>query len=151
MTRLFRRVVVAPGVILLTFVLLTTIPVWVLAAAAASPVVPGRLRPLRLLAVLLVHLVLESLMLVELFGLWIASGFGLWIRRPFFQRIHYDIVRAYLAVMFPRGAMGAAPRDHYPGAHSRRLPRASADRVLPARRPWRLLHPRPRPDELVRP
>ncbi len=100
MTRLFRRVVVAPAVILLTLLLLTTIPVWLLVAAAVSPVVPGRLRPLRLLAILLVHLVLESLMLVELFGLWIASGFGLWIRRPFFQRIHYDIVQAYLAVMF---------------------------------------------------
>jgi 1-acyl-sn-glycerol-3-phosphate acyltransferase len=46
------------------------------------------------------HLVLESLILVELFGLWIASGFGYLIRRPYFERIHYDIAQTYLAVFF---------------------------------------------------
>jgi 1-acyl-sn-glycerol-3-phosphate acyltransferase len=63
-------------------------------------VVPGRLRPLRLFSLVLMHLVLESLILIELFGLWIASGFGLFLRRPFFERIHYDIVQAYLTVFF---------------------------------------------------
>ena len=61
--------------------------------------VPLRLL-LRLLWLLVVHLTLESLALVELFGLWIASGFGLWLRRPFFERIHYDIVQAYLWIFF---------------------------------------------------
>jgi len=46
------------------------------------------------------HLTLESIILVELFGLWIASGFGLLIRRPWFERVHYDIVQAYLVVFF---------------------------------------------------
>ena len=100
MIALFRRVVLAPAVIVLTVVLLTTIPVWLLVAAVLSPVIPGRLRPLRLLSLVMMHLVLESLMLVELFGLWIASGFGVFIRRPFFERIHYDIVQAYLVVFF---------------------------------------------------
>lgn len=100
MTGLFRRVVLAPALIVLTGVLLTTIPLWLLAAALLSPVVPGRLRPLRLLWLLVLHLVLESLMLVELFGLWIGSGFGHWIRRPYFERIHYDLVQTYLFLFF---------------------------------------------------
>jgi 1-acyl-sn-glycerol-3-phosphate acyltransferase len=99
-TALFRRVVLAPAVIALTVMLLTTIPVWLLVAAVLSPVVPGRLRPLRLLSLVMMHLILESLMLVELFGLWIASGFGFFIRRPFFERIHYDIVQTYLVIFF---------------------------------------------------
>jgi 1-acyl-sn-glycerol-3-phosphate acyltransferase len=96
----FRRLVLAPAMIALTVVLLTTIPLWLLAAALLSPLVPGRLRPLRILWLALMHLVLESIMLVELFGLWIASGFGYFIRRPFFERIHYDIVQAYLGFFF---------------------------------------------------
>ena len=100
MTRLLQRVVVAPAVIALTVGLLTTIPLWVMVAALLSPVVSGRLRPLRLLWLLLLHLVLETVILLELFGLWIASGFGLFIRRPFFERIHYDIAQVYLVIFF---------------------------------------------------
>src|SRR4051812_8002198 len=85
---------------MLTVLIVTTVPVWLLVAIVLSPVVPGRLRPLRLLSLLLMHLVLESVMLVELFGLWIGSGFGYFIRRPYFERIHYDIVQAYLFVFF---------------------------------------------------
>ena len=100
MTTVFQRVVVAPAVIVLTVVLLTTIPLWVIGAALLSPIVPGRLRPLRLLWVALLHLVLESVILVELFGLWIASGFGIFIRRPYFERIHYDLAQTYLVIFF---------------------------------------------------
>lgn len=100
MSALFRRVVLAPALIALTVLLLSTVPLWLIVAALLSPVVPGRLRPLRLLSLLLMHLVLESLILIELFGLWVASGFGRFIRRPYFQRIHYDIVRTYLVVFF---------------------------------------------------
>ncbi len=119
----FRRLVVAPAVIALTVLVLSTIPLWLLAATVLSPVVPGRLRPLRILSLVLMHLVLESVMLVELFGLWIASGFGYFIRRPFFERIHYDIVQAYLILFFREARRvvrlkivteGAAP-DAHPG------------------------------------
>ncbi|MGZ4429016.1 MAG: 1-acyl-sn-glycerol-3-phosphate acyltransferase [Nocardioidaceae bacterium] len=123
MTHWFRRIVLAPAVIALTVLVLTTIPVWLLVAALLSPVVPGRLRPLRLLSLVLMHLVLESLMLVELFGLWIASGFGYFIRRPYFERIHYDIVQAYLIVFFREARRvvrlkiltEGSPPDAYPG------------------------------------
>jgi 1-acyl-sn-glycerol-3-phosphate acyltransferase len=96
----FRRLVLAPAVVCLTVLLVTTIPLWLFWAALLSPLIPGRLRPLRLLWLLVLHLVMESLMLVELFGLWIASGFGYFIRRPYFERIHYDIVQLYLDVFF---------------------------------------------------
>jgi 1-acyl-sn-glycerol-3-phosphate acyltransferase len=119
----FRRLVLAPALIGLTVLLLTTVPVWLIFAALLSPLVPGRLRPLRILSLLLMHLVLESVMLVELFGLWIASGFGAYIRRPFFERIHYDIVQAYLGVFFREARRVARLRivtegtspDAYPG------------------------------------
>ena len=100
MIHLFRRVVLAPAVIVVTVLLLSTIPLWLILAALLSPVAQGRLRPLRLLWLVMLHLVLESLMLVELFGLWIASGFGVLIRRSFFERIHYDIVQTYLWIFF---------------------------------------------------
>ena len=100
LARVLQRAVVAPLVVVLTVVLWSTLPLWLLAAGLLSARVPGWLRPVRLLWVLVVHLTLESLALVELFGLWIASGFGRWIRTPFFERIHYDIVRTYLWVFF---------------------------------------------------
>jgi len=98
--RWLRRLVLAPGLVFLTVLLLSTLPVWLLVASALSRFVPGRLRPLRVVWVVMLHLVLESLILVELLGLWLASGFGAAIRRPYFSRIHYDIVGTYLRVMF---------------------------------------------------
>jgi 1-acyl-sn-glycerol-3-phosphate acyltransferase len=96
----FRRVVLAPAVIAFTVLLLTTVPLWLILAALLSPLASGRLRPLRLLWLAIMHLVLESIMLIELFGLWIASGFGLFIRRPWFERVHYDIAQTYLIIFF---------------------------------------------------
>jgi 1-acyl-sn-glycerol-3-phosphate acyltransferase len=95
-----RRLVLAPAMVVLTVLAFTLAPVWLLAAAAASPLLPGSFRPLRALLVLLVHLALESVLLVALSLLWIASGFGLMLRRPPFQRVHYRLVRFYLRQMF---------------------------------------------------
>lgn len=119
----FRRLVLAPAVIALTVLILSTIPLWLVVATVLSPVVPGRLRPLRLLSLLLMHLVLESVLLVELFGLWIASGFGAYIRRPFFERIHYDLVQTYLVIFFREArrvvrlkiVTQGTPPDAFPG------------------------------------
>ena len=95
-----RRMVLAPLLIALTVVLVAALPVLLPVAVVLSPVTHGRWRPVRLLVLVTLHLVLESLMLIELLGLWVASGFGLWIRRPYFERIHYDIVQAYLTIVF---------------------------------------------------
>jgi 1-acyl-sn-glycerol-3-phosphate acyltransferase len=99
-TVVLQRAVVAPLLIFVTGLLWSTLPLWLLAGYVLSPFVPGWLRPLRLLWLGVVHLTLESIILVDLFGLWIASGFGIFIRNPFFERIHYDLVQAYLRVFF---------------------------------------------------
>ena len=52
-----RRLILAPAMVVLTVLAFTLVPVWLLAAAVASPLLPGRFRPLRALFVLLVHLV----------------------------------------------------------------------------------------------
>ncbi len=118
-----RRLVLGPAMIGLTALLVAGVPLWLVAAALLSPVVPGRLRPLRLLWMLLLHMVLESVLLLELLGLWVASGFGLYLRRPYFERIHYDLARTYLVVFFREARRVArlkvvtegTPPDAYPG------------------------------------
>ena len=94
--RWMRRVVLAPAMIGLTVALLFTLPLWLLVAAAVSPLLPGRLRVLRVLWVLIVWLVLESASLLALFGLWLVAGCGVLVRTPPFQRLHYRLVGGYL-------------------------------------------------------
>ena len=97
---LVRRLVLAPGLVVLTLVVLTGLPVLALVALAASTMLPGRWRALRLLWMAMLHLALETAVLVALFGLWVASGFGWKIRSPRFQRAHYALVRWYLQVIY---------------------------------------------------
>ena len=120
---LFRRIVLAPAVIALTTLIWTAVPLWLIGTGIAASFVPSWLRPVRLVWVLVLHLTLESIILLELFGLWIASGFGLFIRRPWFERVHYDIAQAYLVVFFREArrvlrlkvrTIGPAP-DAFPG------------------------------------
>jgi len=94
--RWIRRAVLAPAMIALTLTLLLTLPVWLLVAAAAAPLLPGRLRALRVLWVVIVWLVLESASLMALCGLWLVAGFGAFVRTPPFQRLHYRLVGSYL-------------------------------------------------------
>lgn len=119
-----QRWVVAPLVVGATVVMWSTLPLWLVGAGILSPFVPGWLRPVRLLWLMVVHLTLESLALIELLGLWVASGFGLFLRRPFFERVHYDVAQTYLVVFFREArrvlrlkieTVGPAP-DAYPGS-----------------------------------
>jgi 1-acyl-sn-glycerol-3-phosphate acyltransferase len=95
-----RRLVIAPLVVGLTALMWVTLPVWLLAAAALSPIVPGWLRPLRILWVAIVYVTCEAVLLVVLFGLWLASGFGWRIRTAYFEGIHYDLVQGTMWVVF---------------------------------------------------
>jgi len=101
---LVRRVVLTPTLLLVTFLAVTTIPVWLLLAALVSPLLPRRWRLLRLLCFALVWLVLESLCVVVLFGLWIASGFGLGTdaRRDagWYRAAHVWVMRWFLDCVF---------------------------------------------------
>jgi 1-acyl-sn-glycerol-3-phosphate acyltransferase len=95
-----RRVVLAPIVVALAIVLLTTLPVWLIVAVAASPLVPGHLRVPRLVWLAIVYVVWDAAALVALAVLWVASGFGWKIRTPGFQRAHYVLTGRFLAVLF---------------------------------------------------
>lgn len=118
-----RRLVLAPATVAVVVLLWVTLPVWLLAAAALSPLVPGHLRALRILWVAIVYLTCEALLLVVMFGLWISSGFGWRLRTPYFQGIHYDLVQGTMWVFFHEarrvlrlriGTEGPAP-DAHPG------------------------------------
>ncbi|MGN9812235.1 1-acyl-sn-glycerol-3-phosphate acyltransferase [Micromonospora sp. BQ11] len=98
--RWLRRLLLAPGVVLLAVTVVTTVPVWALLALAASPFVPGRLRPLRVLWVGAVYLMWDAAALLALFVLWVGSGFGWRVRAPAFQRAHYLLAGWFLRVLF---------------------------------------------------
>ena len=97
--RVVRRLVLGPVVPVLTALLLTSLPVTAIVAAFASRWLPGRWRALRLLWFLLVYLVVESLALLALLGLWIASGFGRRVANERWQAAHYAVMRWYLAAL----------------------------------------------------
>ncbi|MGK5742566.1 1-acyl-sn-glycerol-3-phosphate acyltransferase [Micromonospora sp. URMC 103] len=98
--RWVRRTLLAPAVVALAVVVVTTLPVWALLAAALSPLVPGRLRPLRLLWIGCVYLVWDAAALLALFTLWVGAGFGVRVRSPGFQRAHYVLAGRFLRVLF---------------------------------------------------
>ena len=98
--RRVRRVVLAPLVVALAVLLWLTLPLWVIAAAALSPLVPGRWRLPRLLWILVLYLTVEALLLVVLLGFWLASGLGWRIRRPYWEGLHYDLVQGVMWVFF---------------------------------------------------
>ncbi len=123
MIRVVRRAVIAPGVVLLAGLMWITAPLWLLAAAALSPLLPGHWRALRLMWVFIMYLTIEALLLLTLLGLWLASGFGRHIRRPYWEGIHYDLVQGVMFVFFTEAKRvlnltivtdGPTP-DAYPG------------------------------------
>ncbi len=77
----------------------TALPLLVPAAAVLSLVVPGRWRPLRLLAFFLLYLSLEVVGLAAALLLWVASGFGWRLRTRAFVDAHYRLLRVLLAVV----------------------------------------------------
>ena len=95
-----RRLVIAPAVVLLSVALLATLPVWLLLALAASPLVSGHLRVPRLVFLAIAYLVWDAAALVCLAALWLASGCGWKIRSPAFQRAHYVLTGWFLGVLF---------------------------------------------------
>jgi 1-acyl-sn-glycerol-3-phosphate acyltransferase len=97
---LLRRLVIAPAMILLAVALWVLLPFWLIVAAALVPVLPGRWRLLRILWLLVVGATAESVLLVILFGWWVASGFGRRIRTPYWQGLHYDLVQGLTYVVF---------------------------------------------------
>jgi 1-acyl-sn-glycerol-3-phosphate acyltransferase len=95
-----RRLVLAPLVVALALALLATTPAWALLTLAASPLVPGRLRPLRLLWLATVYLLVEAVALGMMMVLWLASGLGWKVRGPGFQHAHYRLCGRALRILY---------------------------------------------------
>jgi len=102
--RIVRRLVLAPLALLLSLVLLSLSPVFILVALVVDlSVSRGRWQTTRLTAFCVAYLVYEVLGFFALFGLWVASGFGLRIRSERMRETHYGFMRWWL-----RGLNGAA-------------------------------------------
>ena len=97
--RLLRRLLFAPAVLLVALLVFAAMPVLLLAAAIASPFLPGRMRALRILGFAVVYLALEVLMLLALGALWLAAGFGRQLDAPRMQRAHYRLAGWFLRVL----------------------------------------------------
>lgn len=97
--KVVRRLIVAPAYVILTFLAVTALPLALIIAAFASRYVPGRWRPLRLLWFGFVWMVLESVMLVALFALWVGSGFGWKLETEAFQLAHYQLLGWFLRLV----------------------------------------------------
>jgi 1-acyl-sn-glycerol-3-phosphate acyltransferase len=92
--------VIAPAMLLLAVALWVLLPFWLIVVAALVPILPGRWRLLRILWLTVVWVTAESVLLVILFGWWVASGFGRRIRTPYWEGLHYDLVQGLLYVVF---------------------------------------------------
>jgi 1-acyl-sn-glycerol-3-phosphate acyltransferase len=100
--RIFRRLILAPLVILITIAVVVLSPLLALIGVVATPSRSGRRRVLRLLWFSLSWLVMESLALVACLGLWIVSGFGGRLRSEASMDRHYALVRWFLGTLFRR-------------------------------------------------
>ncbi|GAA0271415.1 1-acyl-sn-glycerol-3-phosphate acyltransferase [Cryptosporangium japonicum] len=91
--RWFRRVVVAPAFAGILFGLLLTMPLWLIVVGLVSIGLKGRRRLLRVVWLVAVYMVMELVVLIELFGLWLAAGCSAQrVRSPKFQLRHYQLV-----------------------------------------------------------
>jgi 1-acyl-sn-glycerol-3-phosphate acyltransferase len=99
-TRRLRRLLTIPAVLGVTALLWVLLPVWLIVAAALSPLLPGRWRALRILWVVVLYATVDSLLLVVMFGYWLASGFGRHLRSAYWQRLHYDLVQGALWLLY---------------------------------------------------
>lgn len=97
--RYLRRLVTFSAVWVSLALLLTTLPLWVLGAAAISSRVPGKWRPLRLLWFLTVYLALEAVGIVAAGALWVATGFGSRFGRLDVQEVHYRLLGSLLDIL----------------------------------------------------
>ena len=98
--RWVRRLLIAPGLVVAIVSFLGTLPVLLIAAAAASPYLPGRWRPLRLLWFLLVYLAVEAAALTAAFGLWVMGGLARRMDTDRMQARHYGLLRWSLGRVF---------------------------------------------------
>ncbi|MEU8323424.1 1-acyl-sn-glycerol-3-phosphate acyltransferase [Nonomuraea sp. NPDC048881] len=95
--RIVRRIVLAPLVIVVTVVVLVTLPLWLLVTFGASlRLPPPQRRGLRFVWFGAAWLTLESAVLIACLGLWLSGAFG----RARRQERHYALIRWFLAKVY---------------------------------------------------
>jgi 1-acyl-sn-glycerol-3-phosphate acyltransferase len=97
--RYLRRGLTLPVLFGVFLLLVTALPLWVLAAAAISPRLPGAWRPLRWLWVAAVYLVLQVIGVIVVGVLWVASGLGYTSDSPRFVNAHYRVLAVLLDLL----------------------------------------------------
>jgi hypothetical protein len=95
-SRIVRRLVLAPLVVLVCLALTALAPLLLAGALVGGTVRRTGLGSTRLVAFGLAYLATEAAMIVALFVLWLASGFGLLVRTPAMQSAHYAVLRGWL-------------------------------------------------------
>ena len=100
---LIRRLVLAPLVIVIACGFIVLSPFLALLALVFGLLArsqAGRMRNLRLIGFMLVWFVAETVALVVLAGLWVASGFGGRMRTEPYQSRHYAVMRRLLDTLY---------------------------------------------------
>jgi 1-acyl-sn-glycerol-3-phosphate acyltransferase len=100
---LIRRLVLAPLVIVIACGFIVLSPFLALLALVFGLLArsrAGRMRSLRLTGFMLVWFVAETVALVVLAGLWVASGFGGRMRTEPYQSRHYAVMRRLLDMLY---------------------------------------------------
>lgn len=103
-----RRVLLTPILPVAFVLLVVAFPVAVPIGAFVTRYLPGRLRVLSLLWLGFVWLLRETIAVVLLFGLWLASGFGARIDEEWCQHRHVRLIGWYLRglVSVAQGSLG---------------------------------------------
>ena len=123
-----RRLLLWPLPVVAAVLVLVTVPVLALVALVLSYRLPGKLRLLRSLGLLIVYVLLEASVMIAGLGLWVASGFGWRLRSPRFVAIHYGLLRWVVAVLIDAGRrlfsldLETDGTSHDPEAAERRVP-----------------------------
>jgi 1-acyl-sn-glycerol-3-phosphate acyltransferase len=97
--RYLRRLVTFSAVFYAFVLLVTALPVWALVAAIASPFLPGKWRPLRLLGFLAVYLGLQVVGIVAAGALWVMTGFGHTFGHDDVRDVHYRLLGSLLDLL----------------------------------------------------
>lgn len=98
--RWFRRLILAPAVVLLAVIVVASSPLALLIALVLTSLVPGYLRLPRIVLLLIVYVIWDAALVVTGFVLWIVSGFGWKIHSPRFVKAHYYVGRRALNSLF---------------------------------------------------
>ena len=89
---LVRRLVTVPAALAALPLLVATLPVWLVLVAAASPFLPGRWRPLRLMWFAIIWVACEWVALATLGWLWLRAGAGRRLGEPRWQAAHLRLL-----------------------------------------------------------